>query len=39
MGKKKGTNPLPENESAEPESLVHLGKEPLKPGQVREGAF
>ena len=39
MGAAKGQQPLPENEGAEPETVVHLGKGPLKPGQVREGAF
>ena len=39
MGKEKGTNPLPDNESVDPKHRVHLGKGPLKPGQVREGEF
>ncbi|MFO8175498.1 MAG: hypothetical protein R6T96_14515 [Longimicrobiales bacterium] len=39
VGKEKGANPLPENESVEPENRVHLGSGPLKPGQVREGEF
>lgn len=39
MGKEKGTNPLPENESVDPAHRIHLGRGPLKPGQVREGEF
>ena len=38
MGKEKGDNPLPENESVDPEHIVKLRKG-LKKGQVREGAF
>jgi hypothetical protein len=38
MGKKKGDNPLPENESVEPGKIVKLRKG-LKEGQVREGVF
>ena len=38
MGKEKGDNPLPENESVVPERIVEL-RRGLKRGQVREGAF
>ena len=38
MGKEKGDNPLPENESVDPAHIVKLRKG-LKKGQVREGAF
>jgi len=38
MGKEKGDNPLPENESVDPDNIVKLRKG-LKKGQVREGAF
>ena len=38
MGKEKGDNPLPENESVVPEQIVELRKD-LKRGQVREGTF
>jgi hypothetical protein len=38
MGKEKGDNPLPENESVSPDKIVELRKG-LKKGQVREGAF
>jgi len=38
MGKEKGDNPLPENESVSPGKIVELRKG-LKKGQVREGAF
>ena len=38
MGKEKGDNPLPENESVDPEHIVKLRKG-LKKGEVREGAF
>jgi hypothetical protein len=38
MGKEKGDNPLPENESIDPAHIVKLRKG-LKKGQVREGAF
>jgi hypothetical protein len=38
MGKEKGDNPLPENESVDPEHIVKLRKG-LKKGQVREGLF
>ena len=38
MGKEKGDNPLPENESVDPEKIVKLRK-CLKKGQVREGVF
>ena len=38
MGKEKGDNPLPENESVEPGNIVKLRKG-LKKGQVREGIF
>jgi hypothetical protein len=38
MGKEKGDNPLPENESVDPDNIVKLRKG-LKRGQVREGAF
>ena len=38
MGKEKDDNPLPENESLDPEQIVELRKG-LKKGQVREGAF
>jgi hypothetical protein len=38
MGKEKGDNPLPENESVDPGKIEELRKG-LKKGQVREGAF
>ena len=38
LGKEKKDNPLPENESVEPERIVEL-RRGLKRGQVREGAF
>ena len=38
MGKEKGDNPLPENESVAPENIVKLRKG-LKKDQVREGIF
>ena len=38
MGKEKGDNPLPENESVDPKNIVKLGKN-LKKSQVREGTF
>ena len=38
MGKEKGNNPLPENESVGPVNIVKLRKG-LKEGQVREGGF
>ena len=38
MGKEKSDNPLPENESVDPDNIVKLRKG-LKKGQVREGAF
>ncbi len=38
MGKKKGDVPLPENESVDPEQVVHL-RAGLARGQVREGRF
>ena len=38
MGKEKGDNPLPENESVDPGKIVELRKG-LKKGQVREGVF
>ena len=38
MGKEKGDNPLPENESVTPERIVKLRKG-LRKGQVREGLF
>jgi hypothetical protein len=38
MGKKKGDVPLPENESVDPQHVVHL-REGLTKGQVREGRF
>jgi hypothetical protein len=38
VGKEKGDNPLPENESVDPERIVELRKG-LKKGEVREGAF
>jgi hypothetical protein len=38
MGKKKGDNPLPENQSVNPDNIVKLRKG-LKKGQVREGQF
>jgi hypothetical protein len=38
MGKEKGDNPLPENESVDPDNIVKLRKG-LKRGQVREKAF
>ena len=38
MGVQKGDVPLPENESATPESVVHI-RAGLKKGQVREGVF
>jgi hypothetical protein len=38
MGKQKGDNPLPENESVDPEHVVKLCKN-LKKNQVREGQF
>ena len=38
IGKEKGDNPLPENESVDPDNIVKLRKG-LKKGQVREGAF
>jgi len=38
MGKEKGDNPLPENESVTPGNIVKLRKG-LKKGQVREGAY
>ena len=37
-GKEKGDNPLPENQSVNPENIVKLRKG-LKKGQVREGQF
>jgi hypothetical protein len=37
-GKEKGDNPLPENESVDPENIVKLRKGPKK-GQAREGVF
>lgn len=38
MGKQKGDNPLPENESVDPEHIVKINKK-LKKNQVREGEF
>ena len=38
MGKEKGDNPLPENESVDPGKIVEL-RRGLKRGQVREGEF
>jgi hypothetical protein len=38
LGKQKGDNPLPENESVKPEHVVEL-KNKLKKHQVREGSF
>ncbi|MBT4641564.1 MAG: hypothetical protein HOC09_22330 [Deltaproteobacteria bacterium] len=38
LGKEKGDNPLPENESVKPEQVVNL-KSKLKKHQVREGSF
>ena len=38
MGKEKGDNPLPENESVTPERIVKL-RIGLRKGQVREGSF
>ena len=38
MGKEKGDNPLPENESVDPEKIITI-KAKLKKGQVREGEF
>ena len=38
MGNEKGDNPLPENDSVEPERIVEL-RRGMKKGQVREGAF
>ena len=38
MGKEKGDNPLPENESVTPGKIVELRKG-LRKGQVREGVF
>ena len=38
IGNAKGENPLPENESVDPENIVKLRKD-LKKDQVREGAF
>jgi len=38
MGKEKGDNPLPENESVTPENIVKL-RNGLRQGQVREGSF
>ena len=38
IGEEKGDVPLPENESVNPEHVVHL-RTGLAPGQVREGAF
>ena len=38
MGKEKGENPLPENESVKPGPVVQVG-EKISPNQVREGRF
>jgi hypothetical protein len=38
LGKEKGENPLPENDSVEAKPVVKLGKKVI-PGQVREGRF
>jgi len=38
MGKEKSDNPLPENESVDPEKIIKLRKNPFG-GQVREGSF
>ena len=38
IGKEKGDNPLPENESVDPARVLKLRKG-LKKGQVREGVF
>jgi len=38
LGKQKGGNPLPENESVEVQKLIAIQKKKVK-GQVREGAF
>ena len=38
MGRRKNDAPLPENESVNPEQVIHLRKG-LRPDQVREGAF
>ncbi len=38
LGKEKGDNPLPENESVDPDNIVTI-KAKLKKGQVREGDF
>jgi hypothetical protein len=38
LGKKKGENPLPENESLELDEIIKLNKSPQK-NQVREGIF
>jgi len=38
MGKEQGDNPLPENQSVDPDNIVKLRKG-LKKEQVREGQF